>query len=383
MGAWSRLGGRASVGAALALYAAIYAFRLIRGGNAVDAADVLLTLPLVLLALRFGTAGGLLGAMAAIALIAVWGVQDQDRGLDAVGYACWGGCLVLLGLLIGSFVEHRRKLEAVLVEAERREAEHAALLERAVAERTRDLEQRTRDLEDARAKTLKRLALAAEFRDDDTFAHTERVGATAAEIAAQLGWDGDRVAILRLAAPLHDVGKIGIDDSILRKPGRFTAEEFEAMKAHTDLGARLLESSGSPILQLATVIARSHHERWDGMGYPAGLSGEAIPLAGRIVAVADVFDALTHERPYKAAWSLEDSLAEIRRGAGTHFDPRVVDAFFASRNQPDRKTPRGRGGSRYKRAQAAEQVGSGPRQGKRRAGLEPATSSLGSSRSTN
>jgi PAS domain S-box-containing protein len=210
-------------------------------------------------------------------------------------------------------------------EAEEQLAGHAELLETRVAERTRELE-------DARAKTLRRLALAAEYRDDDTFEHTERVGSTSAAIAAQMGLDRDQVETLRLAAPLHDVGKIGIPDRILLKPGKLTAEEYEVMKTHTMLGARLLTGSGSSVLQMGTLIAESHHEHWDGSGYPRGCAGEAIPLVGRIVAVADVFDALTRDRPYKSAWSIDRAIAEIEHAAGSHFDPQVVAAFLLARN---------------------------------------------------
>jgi hypothetical protein len=191
------------------------------------------------------------------------------------------------------------------------------------------VEERTRELVDARSETLQRLATAAEYRDGDTFQHTERVGVTAAEIGARLGLAADQVALLREAAPLHDVGKLAISDTILLKPGKLTAEEFEVMKTHAELGARLLSGSSSPVLQMATVIAASHHERWDGAGYPAGLAEKAIPRVGRIVAVADVFDALTHERPYKPAWPVERAIAEIERAAGSQFDPGVVAAFLA------------------------------------------------------
>ncbi len=143
------------------------------------------------------------------------------------------------------------------------------------------------------------------------------------------------MTLLRHAAPLHDVGKLGIPDRILLKPGRLTVAEFEEMKSHAELGERLLSSGSSRVLQMAAVIAATHHERWDGAGYPTGLAGEEIPLIGRIVAVADVFDALTHARPYKAAWPRERAIATIEAGAGTQFDPRVVAAFLAMRADLD------------------------------------------------
>lgn len=194
---------------------------------------------------------------------------------------------------------------------------------RLLEERVRD---RTRDLERSRLEVLERLALAAEYRDDDTYRHTERVGRTTALLARRLGLPADEAALLRRAAPLHDIGKVAVPDRILLKPGRLTPEEFETMKEHTSAGARILAGSTSPLLRMAEVIAASHHERWDGSGYPAGLTGEAIPLHGRLVAVADVFDALTHARPYKAAMPVGEALAEMDGMAGS-FDPRIKAAF--------------------------------------------------------
>lgn len=172
-------------------------------------------------------------------------------------------------------------------------------------------------------------APAVEYRDDETAEHTERVGVLSADIAVRLGLGGEQVRRLREAASLHDVGKIAIPDRILLKRGRLTPEERDAMQAHAALGARLLSRSSSPVLQMAAVIAATHHERWNGSGYPSGLAGERIPIVGRIVAVADVFDALTHERPYKAAWPVSQAVARIMRGSGSQFDPRVVRAFLA------------------------------------------------------
>lgn len=186
--------------------------------------------------------------------------------------------------------------------------------------------ERTRDLNQARLEILTRLALAAEFRDDDTGKHTQRVGYTAALIAAELNLPSGEIELLWRAVPLHDVGKIGIPDAILLKPGRLTAAEFEVMKRHARIGGEILSGSEVPLLKAAESIAVTHHEHWDGKGY-YGMAGEEIPLAGRIAAVADVFDALTHERPYKHAWSFEDSLSEITAQSGYQFDPTIVDAF--------------------------------------------------------
>jgi HD-GYP domain-containing protein (c-di-GMP phosphodiesterase class II) len=186
-----------------------------------------------------------------------------------------------------------------------------------------------RDAETIRVDTLYRLALAAEYRDDNSPEHTQRVGALAARMARHLGQSDRMVWLVRQAAPLHDLGKIAIPDTILLKPGRLEPEEFEVVKTHAVLGARVLADGGSEVFGVAEQVARSHHERWDGGGYPDGLAGQDIPLVARLVAVADVFDVLVHERPYKEAWTVEDAAGEIRSGAGTQFDPDVVAAFDA------------------------------------------------------
>jgi putative two-component system response regulator len=184
------------------------------------------------------------------------------------------------------------------------------------------------ELQQARFEDLRRLALMAEYRDDDTNKHTERVARTAALLAKELGLDGETVATIERAAPLHDVGKVGIPDAILLKPGKLTREEFEVIKTHTVIGGRILCKSRFPVVKMAMEIAFTHHERWDGNGYPSGLRGEGIPIAGRIIAVADAFDAMTHARPYKPALSVEHAVDEIERCRGTQFDPRAVDAFM-------------------------------------------------------
>lgn len=204
--------------------------------------------------------------------------------------------------------------------------DHAVRLERTVQERTTALE-------DARLENLTRLALAAEYRDDETHQHTERVGCLSERLARQLGLDERQIVAIGRAAPLHDLGKIGIPDHILLKPGRLTAEEFELMRSHTEIGAAILSGSNAPFLQMGEQIAISHHERWDGFGYPRGLRGEEIPIAGRIVAVADAFDAMVHSRPYRDAISTAEAIAELERCSGSQFDPRVVEAFAALGSQ--------------------------------------------------
>jgi len=206
-----------------------------------------------------------------------------------------------------------------LHEALRQHAEH---LEEKVRERTHDLET-------ARLDLLERLALAAEFRDYVTGRHTQRVGELCGLLAERLGMPPAEVELLRRAAPLHDVGKIGVPDAILLKPGRLTESEFSTMREHVDVGAQLLAEGHSELMVLAERVALTHHERWDGTGYPRGLRGEEIPLVGQIVAVADVFDTLINVRPYKPAWPIDKAVAEIHRQNGRWFAPRVVEAFVA------------------------------------------------------
>lgn len=210
---------------------------------------------------------------------------------------------------------------------------HSRALHLAVEEQKRDLErkveERTRELELTAGEVLERLARAGELRDDDTGMHTRRVGELAARIAGALGLPPEQVESIRRTAPLHDVGKIGIPDAVLLKPGKLEADEWQTMKRHTLVGAELLSAGRAEMVRLAEQIALGHHERWDGGGYPRGTAGEQIPLAARIVALADFFDALSSDRPYRAAWPRDRVVREIEKGRGTHFDPRVVDAFLA------------------------------------------------------
>jgi putative two-component system response regulator len=188
--------------------------------------------------------------------------------------------------------------------------------------------ERTAELAAAQAEMLQRLAQAVEARDGETGEHTRRVGENSWMLAEAMSLPIARAELIRRAAPLHDVGKIGIPDTILLKPGALTAEEVEVVKTHTTVGARILSGSDSPLVQMAEQIALAHHERWEGTGYPRGLGGTDIPLEGRIVAVVDVFDALTHDRPYRLAWSPERALETIRDDIGRHFDPAVAEAFL-------------------------------------------------------
>ena len=186
---------------------------------------------------------------------------------------------------------------------------------------------RTKDLEQAQLEILQRLALAAEYRDDCTGQHTQRVGELAALLARSIGLPPDHVEVIRHAAPLHDVGKIGIPDGILLKPSKLTEDEYVQIKRHTDIGKMILSGSNFPILQMAERIALYHHERWDGTGYYR-LAGDAIPLEARIVSIVDVFDVITHERPYKQALGIDVALEALDQEKGKQFDPGLVDAFL-------------------------------------------------------
>ncbi len=176
--------------------------------------------------------------------------------------------------------------------------------------------------------TVMHLARLAQYRDAETGAHILRMAHYSARIAKQLGFSLEDQELLLDAAAMHDIGKVGIPDALLCKPGKFEPHEFEAMKAHARLGFELIKDSQSEILQAGAAVALGHHEKFDGSGYPSGLKGEGIPIFSRIVAVADVFDSLTSKRPYKSAWPLDEAAQYLRDGAGTHFDPLCVDAFF-------------------------------------------------------
>ena len=185
----------------------------------------------------------------------------------------------------------------------------------------------TSRLEQSYRDALAMLGMAGHYNDNDTGAHIWRMGAYASRLASSLGWPSAACDELERAAPMHDTGKIGIPGEILRKPGKLDAREWEVMKQHTRIGHEILAKSKAPIFRLAAEIALRHHEKWDGSGYPDGLAGEAVPESARIVAVADVFDALTMKRPYKEAWPVEQALVTMREGSGSHFEPRLLECF--------------------------------------------------------
>jgi len=252
------------------------------------------------------------------AILMVTALDNRQIALDALHLGAFGYLIKPIDrndfLINVVNALERRKL--VLI-SQRYEQE----LEKKVLERTAAIRAREEEI-------MHRLVWASEYRDDDTGAHIRRIGLFSAELAKALGWLPMNVDSLRITAPMHDVGKIGIPDLILRKPGPLKAEEFEIVKTHAKIGASLLDGSDIPLLILAKNIALSHHEKWDGRGYPQGLRGEEIPLAARIVAIADVYDALMCDRVYRKALPKEKALAIMMEGRGVHFDPTVFDCFM-------------------------------------------------------
>jgi putative nucleotidyltransferase with HDIG domain len=238
----------------------------------------------------------------------------------------------LAALLMGTTGTIAGRYLAELTER-RRVTIYSELLERRVHERTEELRE-------TQLEVVRRLAQAAESRDGDTGQHIERMSRLCERLAREIGWSVAEAELLRHAAALHDVGKIGIPDRVLLKPGKLDTDEREIMKTHAMIGASMLADSRSDLLQVAESIARTHHERWDGTGYPARLRGEDIPLVGRICSICDVFDALVSPRPYKEAWPVPDALAEIASQSGRQFDPQLVEAFlglFGEEERPARR----------------------------------------------
>nr|CRH05717.1 Putative response regulator receiver modulated metal dependent phosphohydrolase [Candidatus Magnetococcus massalia] len=218
-------------------------------------------------------------------------------------------------------VQARVRTHLQLVQAHRELANQNEILELKV-------KQRTQALSDTRMEIIRRLGRAAEFKDNETGFHVIRMSHYTRILALAAGWDEPRVELLFQAAPMHDIGKIGIPDGILLKPGRLDDREWDVMRKHPGIGAGIIGNHDSELLETARVVALTHHEKWDGSGYPRSLAGEDIPIEGRIVAIADVFDALTTERPYKKAWTVEKTVELLQDVAGSHFDPTLVPLFI-------------------------------------------------------
>ncbi|MFK5938459.1 MAG: response regulator [Sulfurimonas sp.] len=211
--------------------------------------------------------------------------------------------------------------------------EHKLLLEKQVNEKTIKLQSALLEVQNNEKDILSILSKTAEYRDNETSEHTIRVGEMAASMARKFGWDEERVELMRLAAPMHDIGKVGIEDNILLKPGKLDQDEFSKMKKHAEIGYSILSKKETPLLKLAAEIAYSHHEKHNGSGYPRGLKADEIPISGAIVAVIDVFDALLSKRPYKKPFTLEQTLEIINTDSGSHFHPHVVDLLVNNINE--------------------------------------------------
>lgn len=234
------------------------------------------------------------------------------------------------GLQLGAVDYINKPIRPAIVQA--RVKTHLALYDqnRALSE---EVEIRTREVEDTRLEIIHRLGRAAEYKDNETGLHVIRMGWYSRLIAEKMGANEDYVDLIFKAAPMHDIGKIGIPDRVLQKPGKLDAEEWEIMKRHSQYGAKILGEHNHALLQMAKEIALYHHEKWNGTGYPRGLCGDAIPVSARIVAIADVFDALTSERPYKKAWPAEKAFQLIADEAGEHFDPALASVFLAHKQE--------------------------------------------------
>ncbi len=244
------------------------------------------------------------------------GLGEGDLAFEARALLVDGQCVLVI-VNLGQSYEVNRKL----LQAARQNLLNQEILELEVSKRTVAIRDRQLEL-------AARLIYAAGFRDEETGAHIKRIGLYSGEIAAQLGWSPYAVDDIKTAAPMHDIGKIGIPDKILKKPGPLSASEFTIMKTHASIGGEILGASEVPMIQMAAEIASNHHECWNGRGYPRGLHGEHIPEAARIVAIVDVYDALVHERVYKPALPEEQALAIMAKSAGIQFDPRIFDVFM-------------------------------------------------------
>jgi putative two-component system response regulator len=253
-----------------------------------------------------------------LAVLMMTAVNDTKTAIQALTNGAWG--------YLVKPVEREELLFQVRSAMERRQL----IVER--REYTRSLEEKvrqaTREIRAAHEETIHRLAAASLCRDEETGTHIRRTGLLSEMLAKAAGWSATDAEIIRMAAPMHDVGKIGIPDAILRKPGKLTPEELEIMKTHTTIGAKMLAGSQSAILSMASDIALSHHEHWNGGGYPQGLSGAAIPESARIVAIVDVYDALCHDRVYRPAMPEEEVLSRMQQASGTQFDPMLLATFF-------------------------------------------------------
>ncbi len=275
----------------------------------------------------FDLAEYVLDAYPTTAVLMVTGVDDAESALRALELGAYGYVIKPFSIneiLISVINALRRRT----LELDARQ--HIVEVEDAVEMRTRELNDALGLLHDAQEEMVRRLSRVAEFRDDQTGEHIQRMAQYCHLLGTKLGLDPELCELLRIASPLHDVGKVAIPDGILLKPGPLTVEERRVMEQHAEIGYEMLAGSGQKLLDFAATLALTHHEHFDGSGYPRGLAGEEIPIEGRIAAVADVYDALTSDRVYRDAFPMQDAVTLLRQRRGTHFDPRVLDAFLNS-----------------------------------------------------
>ena len=260
-----------------------------------------------------------------VAVIMVTAVDSKQTAIEAIQSGAYDYLIKPFDrtevLITVANALERRRLTLLSQEYERS-------LEAQVEERTKEVLQKAQQVKERETEIVFRLLSSMGWRDDETGEHAERIGTYSAVLAEKLGWDIEAADNMRLAAPMHDIGKIGIPDSILRKRGPLTPEEFEVMKQHTVIGGRILDGSDVSLIQLARNIALHHHEKWDGSGYPFGLSGADIPECGRIVGIVDVYDALVNDRVYRRALKEKEAIQIMKRGRGKHFDPKIFDVFL-------------------------------------------------------
>ncbi len=260
-----------------------------------------------------------------VAVIMATAVDSRKTAMEALEAGAYGYLIKPFDrtdvLITVANALERRRLTILSQQYER-------TLEAQVEERTRELKLKAQEVKQRETEIVFRLLSSMGWRDDETGDHARRIGLYSAVLAEELAWDEESTDNIRLAAPMHDIGKIAIPDNILRKPGKLDAEEFERMKQHTIIGSRILDESDVPLIRLARDIALYHHEKWDGSGYPFGLAGLDIPECGRIVGIVDVYDALVHDRIYKPAFDEDKALEIMKQGKGKHFDPRIFDIFI-------------------------------------------------------
>ncbi len=268
--------------------------------------------------------------LSAVPVIFVTAMDERES--EGRGFAA-GGVDYITKPISEPVVRARVATHVALARAQKALQAKADSLEDLVALRTLQVRQAYEQVRHASLETVLRLSQAAEFKDEDTGAHVLRMSRFCASVARRLDYPDHQVELLLNASPMHDIGKIGIPDRILLKPGKLTTEEWAIMKQHTTIGAKILAGSNSEVIRMAETIALSHHEKWDGTGYPRALKGEEIPWPGLIAAIGDVFDALTSRRPYKEAFSVDKAFHILREGRGRHFAPDVVDAFFEAESE--------------------------------------------------